>query len=196
MRIILFSRENIVIDHWKEKLNSSDFSKHSSSKLSPSKHSPSKHDEIISCLSFAELGEAISDENHILLFHLAQGDTEENICYQFITKYQQQQKMLVFVNKPDPAQGLRLFRSGVHGYSNTYLGKEKLLVAINVIEQGKIWIGAETLNRLLNDCGLDTKNSNKESSSNEVISNEVNSSKEKKNNLLKTLFMGVKKLFS
>ncbi len=186
MKIILFSRDDIVIDHWKEKLNNSQSSKHSSSKYS----------DIISCSSFAELGEAISDENHILLFHLNKGESEEDICYQFITKYQQQQKMIVFVNKPEVAQGLRIFRSGVHGYTNTYLGKEKLLVAIDVIEQGKIWIGAATLNRLLKDCGLNSKNNNKNTSSDDVITtNKVTTSEEKKSNLLGSLLKGVKKLF-
>jgi DNA-binding NarL/FixJ family response regulator len=180
MKIILFSREDIVIDHWKEKLNSS---------------SSSKYSNIISCASFAELGEAISDKDHILLFHLEQGESEEKICYQFITKYQQQQQMIVFTNKPEATQGLRIFRSGVYGYTNTYLGKDKLLVAIDVIEQGKIWIGAETLNRLLSDCGLDSNNDTTEKLTKDLTFKKNPASNEKKNSLLDSLFKGVKKLF-
>ncbi len=164
MNIILFSKEQSVLENWQNKL----------------KHINSDYfNEVIHCSSFKELGKAVSDENHILLFHLANGNEEEKICYQFITKYQQQHKMIVLVNAPDATQGLRIFRSGVHGYSNTFLDEKKLSVAIDVIKQGRIWVGSETLNALVKNCGLNSK---------------IN--KQKQKTLLGSVFYGIKKLFN
>jgi hypothetical protein len=175
MNIILFSKEQSVLDLWQNKLTNIN---------------PTRFSEIISCSSFKELGNAIADENHVLLYHLLSGDDEERICYQFISKYQQQHKMMVCVNSPNATQGLRLFRSGIHGYSNTFLDDKKLLVAIDVVEQGRIWIGSETLNCLNNNCGLNSKNINEKSGDGSVNTND-----DKPSSLLGTLFRGIKKLF-
>ncbi|MFK5894524.1 MAG: hypothetical protein QM504_14990 [Pseudomonadota bacterium] len=175
MNIILFSKDPSVLDHWQNKFTHID---------------SSRFNEIIQCSSFKQLGNAIADENHILLFHLASGDEAEKICYQFIFKYQQQHKMVVFVNSPNAAQGLRIFRSGAHGYSNTFLDEKKLSVAIDVIEQGKIWIGAATLKTLLNDCDFGSKNNQEKQ-----VNNIDNSTEENPNSLLGALFKGIKKLF-
>ena len=69
MNIVLFTKEQHVLEHWKEKLNNLDLS---------------RFEETFICSSFKQLGNAIADENHILLFHLSSGEDEEKICYQFI----------------------------------------------------------------------------------------------------------------
>ncbi|MFK5985977.1 MAG: hypothetical protein QM479_11215 [Pseudomonadota bacterium] len=182
MNIVLFSKDQGVREHWLSKLNSLDFT---------------HYNGVISCTSYKELGNAIEDKNHILLYHLLAGDAQEKICYQFISKYQQQHKMIVFVNAPDASQGLRIFRSGIHGYSNTFLDQKKLLIAIDVIEQGKVWIGSKILAKLLKDCGLDEKVEHK-STNKESIQKETAEApqQEIKTNLLGSLVKGFKKLFS
>ncbi len=137
MQLICFSKNKDVLDYLLEK-----------SRLVDDRF------EVIMCDSFAVLGDAIENEDHLLVYFLTEGDEAEKICYQFISKYQQQHKMLVLVKKPDARQGLRLFRAGVHGYSNLRLDDKKFKVALDVLEQGKIWIAAETLKTLINDCQL------------------------------------------
>ena len=179
MNVILFSKETYILDHWQNILNDV---------------KSSRYQNIISCRSFKELGDAISDQDHILMYHLAAGDEEEKICYQFITQYQQQHKMIVFVNTPSASQGLRIFRSGIHGYSNTYLAANKLLIACYIIEQGKIWVGSETLNKLLNDCGFRaTQPVNKLMNNSQQADNKVNKDSDK--SLIGVLFKGMKNLF-
>jgi hypothetical protein len=179
MNVILFSKEQSILDHWKNILNDV---------------KSSRYKNIIACNSFKELGDAITDEEHILMYHLATGDEEEKICYQFVSKYQQQHKMLVFVNAPNANQGLRIFRSGIHGYSNTYLAANKLLIACYIIEQGKIWVGSETLNKLLNDCGFRaTQPVNKLMNDNKQKLNTATKDDDK--SFIGVLFKGMKNLF-
>lgn len=184
MKIILFSRTHLIIEHWITKLEHCD---------------SSKFTDIINCSGFKELGIAIGDPDHILLYHLAEGELEEKICYKFITKYQQQQKMLVFVNNPDPSQGLRIFRAGVHGYCNTYLGTKKLHVAIEVIAQGKIWVGGEILKHMSKKCGLNCSNSDsigKDTKTSASATQQLLEAVQSKSNLVATLLSGFKKLWN
>lgn len=182
MNVILFSKEPSILDHWQKILNDV---------------KSSRYQNIINCSSFKELGHAISEEDHILMYHLAAGDEEEKICYKFITKYQQQHKMIVFVNAPDASQGLRLFRSGIHGYSNTYLAANKLLIACYIIEQGKMWIGSETLEKLLTDCSFRSAQPINKlmKNSNHTVTNLNKTDAQEQKSFLGALFRGMKNLF-
>jgi len=106
--------------------------------------------------SFKALGEQLQHPHAVLVFHLAPGDEEEKILYQFLSMYQQAHKMLILINVPVTAQGMRMYRAGIKGYCNTYLTPHKLMTAIKVVEQGKVWMGSEILKKLL-DCGLEKK---------------------------------------
>lgn len=66
-------------------------------------------------------------------------------------------KFLVLSDKPNENMAFQLIRSGVYGYSNTYLSPALLLEAINQIRQGEIWMG-KRLTRFLSECLLEDQN--------------------------------------
>ncbi len=170
MNIILFSKEQPVLENWQSKLHGIN-----------TQH----YNNVINCSSFKELSAALADKKHILLYHLPMGNSHEKICYQFVSQYKLQHQMMVFVNSPDASQGLRIFRSGIHGYSNTFLDQKKLLTAIDVIEQGKVWIGAELLKKLLTECDHKTDKNNIAHQQQEATDN----------GFFGALVKGIKKLF-
>lgn len=145
MQLILFSKDESVLAYLLEKVKKVHYS-----------------GSIVTCKTFAELGQAVETQpEHILVYSLHEGNEAENICYQFIAKYQRPQQMLILAKKPSPQQGMRAFHAGAHGYSNLYLHNDKFKVALEVIQAGRIWIGAQTLNVLIKDCLLRKNNAQK-----------------------------------
>ena len=104
-----------------------------------------------------------------LIFHLDNHTDAEGELEIIQREYRQQINTLVLNNTPDPEQGVRLLNLNVRGYSNTFIEPDKLIVALNVIEQGEIWAGAALIQYMLNKSTLNEQNSNKDSEQDQAI---------------------------
>ena len=113
-----------------------------------------------SCLS--DLQNALENaEPLLLLFHLNSleqdatqniDELEENLEAELAAlqhRYKDILNTLVLTNNPYPEQGVRLLALNVRGYANTYLDSHKLEMAINVIQQGEMWLGSSLVNYML-----------------------------------------------
>ena len=98
----------------------------------------------------------------LLLFHLdsleqdatldAADELEQNLEAELAAlqhRYKDILNTLVLTNHPYPEQGVRLLALNVRGYANTYLDSHKLETALNVIQQGEMWLGSALVSYML-----------------------------------------------
>ncbi len=137
MKLLLCSRNENIISRWKEILSSQ-----YGNIILCSKNNTLK--DIVKKLGLEEI------KRYIIMYHLPQDAIEEKALYHFLSKHPVAKQMFVLVNSPENEQGIRMLFSGVHGYANVYLNKEKLKAAVKVIEQGEVWAGEEIVMQLLN----------------------------------------------
>ncbi len=99
----------------------------------------------------------VSTEPLLLLFHLDSQEQdadkfEENLEAELAAlqhRYKDILNTLVLTNNPYPEQGVRLLALNVRGYANTYLDSHKLETAVNVIQQGEMWLGSSLVSYML-----------------------------------------------
>jgi len=130
MKLVLLSQNTDILNRWENIL-------------------ASHYDETVRCHSLEELNAHMSSQDITVLYHLNPGAEQEKAVYQFVTLYRKANRMMVMVNGPEPDQGIRILRAGIHGYGNSYLKPDKLLAAVKVIEQGEVWAGQDILQKLL-----------------------------------------------
>lgn len=130
MKLILLSNNTDILNRWQNILKE-------------------HFEETVRCRSLEDLNANMMSDDIIVLYHLSPGVDQEKAVYQFVNHYRKAHRMMIMVNGPDPEQGIRILRSGVHGYGNSYLKPDKLRAAVKVIEQGEVWAGQDILQKLL-----------------------------------------------
>jgi len=130
MKLILLSNNTDILNRWENIL-------------------AEQFDETVRCQTLEELNTGMMGNDIICLYHLNPGVEQEKAVYQFVTLYRKAHRTMIMVNGPDPEQGIRVLRAGIHGYGNSYLKPDKLRAAVKVIEQGEIWAGQDILQKLL-----------------------------------------------
>ena len=113
--------------------------------------------------SLQELTGALESESSAnLIYHLPVDNSSEKNAESKLEgiqkKFKEKVNTLVVTNTPNPEQGVRLLNLNVRGYANTYIEKNKLIMAISVIDQGEIWAGAALIQHLLTN-SITTKGS-------------------------------------
>jgi DNA-binding NarL/FixJ family response regulator len=58
-------------------------------------------------------------------------------------------RLVLFADRPDEEQGLRLLRLGVHGYGNTFMRADLLRQVASVVDDGEVWVGWKLVQRLV-----------------------------------------------
>jgi len=130
MKLILLSQNTDILNRWENIL-------------------ADQFEEAIRCHTLEDLNAHMTSQEIIVLYHLSQGVEQEKAVYQFVNLYHRAHRMMVMVNGPEPEQGIRILRAGIHGYGNSYLKPDKLKAAVKVIEQGEVWAGQDILQKLL-----------------------------------------------
>lgn len=69
-----------------------------------------------------------------------------------------QNRIFLLSDTPNEDEGLTFLKLGIVGYANTYIGKERLIEAVQVIDNGAVWLGQKVMLRLI----LDSYNRDKE----------------------------------
>ena len=91
----------------------------------------------------------------VLIFHLASqvsGEDDYDLEAELAAlqnRFKSIVNTVVVTNTPDPQQGVRLLSLNVRAYANTYLDSYKLETAINVVQQGEIWMGTSLVEYML-----------------------------------------------
>ena len=91
----------------------------------------------------------IKAEKSILLYQLSGIKGEEEWLKNFQQRHHKYLFIIALSNTPDPHKGVRLLDFGIKGFANTYSSNEKLLMAINVVNKGEIWLGDALMNYIL-----------------------------------------------
>lgn len=72
-------------------------------------------------------------------------------------------KVILCSDQPSEDEGVQFLRSGVVGYLNTYSAPARLLEAIRVIDEGRVWVGHKLMQRLIhNTSATGTKKNSQE----------------------------------
>jgi len=129
MKVILYSRDEQIIERWQQIL-------------------VQKYTEIVHCSNYEILLSQLKENKCVVLFHLnVNGDQE---FYKLISRYCKQKRIFVLVNSPDINQGIHVLHSGAHGYGNSNLCEGKLKAAVESVLHGDIWVDKEIMMGLLN----------------------------------------------
>lgn len=135
--IVICSHNQNILNRWKQALNG--------------------HHALEESASLPQLKKTLHSSPDIVILHasLPGLDTMENL--QDILHKHSSTRFLVLSDKPNEKNAFQLLRSGVYGYSNTYLSAKLLSEAINQIENGEVWMG-KRLTRFLSECLLEDLN--------------------------------------
>lgn len=80
-------------------------------------------------------------EGDILLLQLSQIAIYSPLQIYKIREHLPHAKLVVFANLPTDTQGRDFLKAGVYGYCNTYMEPELLLVVIEAVDRGQVWVG-------------------------------------------------------
>ena len=135
--IVLCSKNQNILDRWKNALNGYHVMEEST--------------------SLTQLEKTLSASPDIAILHasLPGLDTLEQL-QDLLRKYSNT-RFLVLSDKPSEKNAFQLLRSGIYGYSNTYLSAKLLSEAIKQIQNGEVWMG-KRLTRFLSECLLEDLN--------------------------------------
>lgn len=133
MDVILYSANNDVLIRWKEML----FPAYTS---------------IDSYNNNVELDNSLTMQlkKSVLLYHLSNREGEEEWLKNFQQRHYENVLIIALSNTPESVKGIRMLGFGIKGFANTYSSKEKLLMAIDVVNKGEIWLGEVLINYILN----------------------------------------------
>jgi len=84
-----------------------------------------------------------------LIYHLDSKVNNEDEIETIQTQFKGKINTLVLSNMPNSEQGIRLLNHNIRGYANSWIEPDKLMIALSVIEQGEIWVGAILIEYLL-----------------------------------------------
>ena len=132
MNVILYSSNEDVLVRWKE-IVSAQYS-------SVETHNNST--DVDNLLT-------IRAEKSILLYQLSGVEGEDQWLKNFQQRHQQYLFIIALSNNPDPRKGLHLLDIGVRGFANTFSSAEKLLMAIDVVNKGEVWLGDALIKYIL-----------------------------------------------
>lgn len=132
MNIILYSSNEDVLLRWKEIVSA-------------------QYSSVETYNNSTELDNLLTmkAEMSILLYQLSGIEGEEACLKNFQQRHQQYLFIIALSNNPDPRKGLRLLDIGVRGFANTFSSAEKLLMAIDVVNKGEIWLGDALIKYIL-----------------------------------------------
>lgn len=92
-------------------------------------------------------------ENHaatgvfdLILLHRLIIDTA--ICAE-IRRVAPSSRLFLLSDQPDHEEGLAFLKQGIVGYANTYISRERLAGALQVIESGGVWLGQKVIQQLI-----------------------------------------------
>jgi len=132
MNIILYSANNEVLIRWKEMLLSVD----------------SVLESFNDCTKL-DTFQMLPDQQYVMLFHLSADEDNGSFLKSFQQRHKDQLLIIALSNTPDPVQGVGLLAYGIKGFANTYSAKENLLMAIDVVNKGELWLGEALINYIL-----------------------------------------------
>lgn len=124
MNIILYSCNEDVLLRWKEIISA-------------------QYSSVESYNNSTELDNLLTlrAEKSILLYQLSGIEDEEEWLKNFQQRHHEYLFIIALSNSPDPQKGVRLLDIGVKGFANTFSSGEKLLMAIDVVNKGEVWLG-------------------------------------------------------
>lgn len=151
MNIILYSCNEDVLTRWKEIISS-------------------KYTSVTAYNNSSELDEHLLGqvEKHILLYHLSDSEGEEQWLKNLQQLHHKYLSIIALSNTPIPVKGIRLLALGIKGFANTYSAKEKLIMAIDVVNKGEIWLGEVLIKYILDYLKKDISIEGQEEESNEL----------------------------
>lgn len=82
----------------------------------------------------------------LVLIHLTQDPKQPNEIEHLI---QAGAKIIALSNTPSGAEGARLFKIGIKGYLNTFSDPIKIQQAIEVVQQGNVWLGQTVMSTMI-----------------------------------------------
>lgn len=123
-----------------------EITQHLISEFSDTEHTINSFSVISDLQTFLERGETVQ-----LIYHLGMRQNDEADFSALQTRFKAILNTLVLTNTPNPEQGVRLLNLNIRGYANTYLEKDKLIMALSVIEKGEIWAGASLIQYMLSN---------------------------------------------
>jgi DNA-binding NarL/FixJ family response regulator len=99
---------------------------------------------------FSELGRLLKSHPTAIAFvHCKLADLHDGEDIRRLRALFPHARLVLFADRPDEEQGLRLLRLGVHGYGNTFMRADLLRQVASVVDDGEVWVGWKLVQRLV-----------------------------------------------